>query len=42
MSYGIYSVAAAQRQAAAPNSRTSFLWGALFFVPALCSGYLFC
>ena len=31
-----------QRQAAAPNSRTSFLWGALFFVPALFSGYLFC
>ena len=31
-----------QRQAAAPKTRTSFLWGALFFVPALCSGYLFC
>ncbi len=31
-----------QRQAAAPKTRTSFLWGAPFFVPALCSGYLFC
>ena len=39
---GFIFVQPSQRQAAAPKSRTSFLWGALFFVPALCSGHLFC
>ena len=38
---GIFFVNASQRQAAAPKTRTSFSWGALFFVPALVTGIYF-
>lgn len=38
---GIFFVNASQRQAAAPKTRTSFLWGARFFLPAFTAGVSF-